>query len=240
MSVRDGAGPLIDARDLRVEFRNRGTVARALDGVSLDWRRRRDPRRRRRVGLRQVDARPDAARPAAGRRAARSRSTAPRSTASASAGELRRRVQMIFQDPYQTLNPRQRVGEIVAEPLVVQGVAKGEHAERVQRALDDVGLEPERFLRPLPAPALGRPAPAGRDRRRAGARARRADLRRAGLDARRLGPHADPRGAGRAAAQPRARAAVHHPRPQPRLVAVRPDRGHVPRADRRAGHARST
>jgi oligopeptide/dipeptide ABC transporter ATP-binding protein len=60
--------------------------------------------------------------------------------------ELRRRVQMIFQDPYQTLNPRQRVSAIVAEPLKVQGVPGGEHAERVNRAMGDVGLEPERYL----------------------------------------------------------------------------------------------
>ena len=56
--------------------------------------------------------------------------------------ELRRRVQMIFQDPYQTLNPRQRVGSIVTEPLVVQGIASSEHEARVTRALEDVGLEP--------------------------------------------------------------------------------------------------
>ena len=52
---------------------------------------------------------------------------------------------MIFQDPYQTLNPRQRVSAIVTEPLVVQRVARGEHEARVQRALEDVGLEPDRF-----------------------------------------------------------------------------------------------
>ena len=64
--------------------------------------------------------------------------------------ELRRRLQMIFQDPYQTLNPRQRVRTIVAEPLRVQGVAKGEHDERVRRALDDVGMEYERFSERYP------------------------------------------------------------------------------------------
>ena len=58
---------------------------------------------------------------------------------------LRRRVQMVFQDPYQTLNPRMRVRAIVAEPLVVQGVPAGEHAARVDRALEDVGLPPARF-----------------------------------------------------------------------------------------------
>jgi peptide/nickel transport system ATP-binding protein len=59
---------------------------------------------------------------------------------------LRRRVQMVFQDPYQTLNPRMRVRAIVSEPLVVQGVPAGQHAERVGRALTDVGLPPDQFL----------------------------------------------------------------------------------------------
>ena len=49
---------------------------------------------------------------------------------------------MIFQDPYQTLNPRQRVRAIVTEPLVVQGIASSEREGRVGRALEGVGLEP--------------------------------------------------------------------------------------------------
>ena len=57
---------------------------------------------------------------------------------------------MIFQDPYQTLNPRQRVETIVAEPLVVQGVDRSEREGRITRALEDVGLDPERFLRRYP------------------------------------------------------------------------------------------
>ena len=57
---------------------------------------------------------------------------------------------MIFQDPYQTLNPRQRVETIVAEPLVVGGVPKEERPERVGAALRDVGLEPDRFLKRYP------------------------------------------------------------------------------------------
>ena len=57
---------------------------------------------------------------------------------------------MIFQDPYQTLNPRQRVEAIVTEPLVVQKVDEGEREQRVRGALLDVGLEPERFLERYP------------------------------------------------------------------------------------------
>jgi oligopeptide/dipeptide ABC transporter ATP-binding protein len=52
---------------------------------------------------------------------------------------------MVFQDPYQALNPRMRVRAIVSEPLVVQGTPAAEHAVRVERALADVGLPPERF-----------------------------------------------------------------------------------------------
>ena len=53
---------------------------------------------------------------------------------------------MIFQDPYQTLNPRQKVGAIVDRAAGRPGGAAGEHAERVRRALTDVGLDPERYL----------------------------------------------------------------------------------------------
>ncbi len=53
-------------------------------------------------------------------------------------------VQMIFQDPYASLNPRQKVGDIVAEPLRVHGMAKGrgEVTARVDQVLAEVGLDP--------------------------------------------------------------------------------------------------
>jgi peptide/nickel transport system ATP-binding protein len=59
-----------------------------------------------------------------------------------SQGELRRQIQMVFQDPFSSLNPRHRVGRILAEPLRAQGVArgKGDRAVRVRSLLDDVGL----------------------------------------------------------------------------------------------------
>ena len=56
---------------------------------------------------------------------------------------LRRRVQMVFQDPYESLNPRMRVRDIVAEPLRVHRVASGaELRERVEGALTSAGLTP--------------------------------------------------------------------------------------------------
>jgi oligopeptide/dipeptide ABC transporter ATP-binding protein len=57
---------------------------------------------------------------------------------------LRQRAQMIFQDPYESLNPRSTVHEIVAEPLVVHGVSRNqeERRRRVTAALEEAGLRP--------------------------------------------------------------------------------------------------
>jgi peptide/nickel transport system ATP-binding protein len=61
------------------------------------------------------------------------------------AARLRRRMQMIFQDPYASLNPRWRVRDIVAEPVRVLGLAATKAAERARVAelLRQVGLAPE-------------------------------------------------------------------------------------------------
>jgi oligopeptide/dipeptide ABC transporter ATP-binding protein len=131
---------LMETRDLSVHFGD----ARALDGVTLEWRRGevlgivgesgcgKSTLARALLGL---------VPPAGGSVIAEGEEIGGR----ASLRALRRRVQMIFQDPYQTLNPRRRVREIVAEPLVVTGVAKAEHDARVRRALDEVGMAHERF-----------------------------------------------------------------------------------------------
>src|SRR6266487_5955456 len=53
---------------------------------------------------------------------------------------VRRRLQMVFQDPISSLNPRRRVGDIVAEPLVIAGDGDAERRrERVREALTAVG-----------------------------------------------------------------------------------------------------
>ncbi len=54
----------------------------------------------------------------------------------------RRRMQMIFQDPYASLNPRMSVGGILAEPLAIHGLHKGRRKERVSELLTTVGLNP--------------------------------------------------------------------------------------------------
>jgi oligopeptide transport system ATP-binding protein len=57
--------------------------------------------------------------------------------------QRRRKIQMIFQDPYASLNPRMTIGEIVGEPLDVHHVVRGrERAERIGHLLNVVGLNP--------------------------------------------------------------------------------------------------
>ena len=62
---------------------------------------------------------------------------------------LHREVQMVFQDPYSSLNPRKTVGSIIAEPFVIHGLLKGsdERRKRVQDLMDRVGLNPEHYNR---------------------------------------------------------------------------------------------
>src|SRR6202045_2372262 len=55
---------------------------------------------------------------------------------------MRRRLQLIFQDPIASLNPRRRIGDIVAEPLVIAGIKDGAVRERrVRHVLGTVGLD---------------------------------------------------------------------------------------------------
>jgi oligopeptide/dipeptide ABC transporter ATP-binding protein len=60
---------------------------------------------------------------------------------------LRREMQMVFQDPYASLNPRKRVGSIIGTPLKIHGVPKSERRQRVQELLERVGLSPEHYNR---------------------------------------------------------------------------------------------
>ena len=65
--------------------------------------------------------------------------------------QMRRRVQLIFQDPIASLNPRRRIGDIVAEPLVIAGVDDREKREKlVFDVLSAVGLDPAIVIGRLP------------------------------------------------------------------------------------------
>ncbi|HUY21088.1 MAG TPA: dipeptide ABC transporter ATP-binding protein [Acidimicrobiales bacterium] len=60
----------------------------------------------------------------------------------------RRRIQMIFQDPYGSLNPRRRVGSIIGDPFAIHGIEEGgERKSKVQNLMELVGLNPEHYNR---------------------------------------------------------------------------------------------
>ena len=115
---------------------------RAVDGVSFDVAPRRDARPRRRVGCGKTTP---AARSCGSSSRRRATSTSTASTCSrstpATLRRLRRRMQIIFQDPFSSLNPRMTVGAIVREGLTIHKLAEGAAADaRVRQLLDEVGL----------------------------------------------------------------------------------------------------
>ena len=62
--------------------------------------------------------------------------------------EVRREVQVIFQDPYGSLNPRRRVGSIIGDPFVIHGLGSAREIKRkVQQLMERVGLNPEHYNR---------------------------------------------------------------------------------------------
>jgi len=138
------AAPLYEVRDLKVHFPIRhsgGRVVRAIDGVDLEWRRGevlgivgesgcgKSTLGRTLLGLQPVtsgeilvDGTP---------------------LAKTDIRAVRRRVQMIFQDPYQSLNPKQTVGSLVLEPLAIHGIADGQQRlELGVETLERAGLAP--------------------------------------------------------------------------------------------------
>ncbi|MGO9489467.1 MAG: ABC transporter ATP-binding protein [Solirubrobacteraceae bacterium] len=63
--------------------------------------------------------------------------------------EIRREMQMIFQDPYSSLNPRKTIGSIIGEPFAIHGLLsdKEERRKAVQELMETVGLNPEHYNR---------------------------------------------------------------------------------------------
>ncbi|MBD9653784.1 MULTISPECIES: peptide ABC transporter ATP-binding protein [unclassified Pseudomonas] len=62
--------------------------------------------------------------------------------------QLRRDVQMVFQNPYASLNPRQKIGDQLAEPLLINtSLSRAERREKVQAMMSQVGLRPEHYQR---------------------------------------------------------------------------------------------
>jgi len=143
--------PLLEVRDLRKHFRQRGgrAVVRAVDGVSFDLERGRS------LGLvgESGCGKSTTARSVVG--LLRATSGSIRFDGNELGGlpprgwrPYRRRIQMIFQDPYASLDPRQTVGSILAEPLAIHRL--GRPRERKLKALallEAVGLNPRHVNR---------------------------------------------------------------------------------------------
>ncbi len=99
--------------------------------------------------------------------------------ATMSAGRLRphrRRVQIVFQDPYRSMNPRITIGDSIIEGPMNFGLGKGEALARARKLMETVRLDPNSLDR-YPHQFLRRPAPAHLYRARAGDGARAADRR---------------------------------------------------------------
>jgi oligopeptide/dipeptide ABC transporter ATP-binding protein len=133
------AETLVSIRNLSVQFHvpGRGTV-RAVDDVSLDLRQGET------LGLVGESG---CGKTTLGRAILRLNQPAAGSIAwrgaEQSLSDLRHRVQMVFQDPYSSLNPRMTIGAIIGEPLRSLRLSRGREAgERVIHLMDQVGLDP--------------------------------------------------------------------------------------------------
>ena len=107
---------------------------------------------------------------------------------------IRAGIQMVFQDPYESLDPRQTVFDLVAEPLTIHGTLRGsaERRDAVLGALSAPDSSGRGDRATLSAPSLRRTAAARGARLRDGAGAEPRRRRRARVDARRLPPRRDP------------------------------------------------
>ncbi|WP_395345973.1 ATP-binding cassette domain-containing protein [Variovorax sp. UC122_21] len=212
LPVRAAAGePLLSVQDLRTDYPTRGGgVLHAVDGVSFDIRAGETvglvgesgcgKSTLSRTLLRLVD-------PAGGRIVFDGTDIA--SLSEKALKPWRRRVQMVFQDPYASLNPRRSVFDILESVLKVHGVDdRAERRNRIAAILERVGL-PADAARRFPNEFSGGQRQAHRHRASARAAAVAGGARRAGVGARRVGAGADPEPAGGAEGGLRAVLPVH-------------------------------
>ncbi len=152
---------------------------------------------------------------------------------------LARHVQLVFQDPYSSLNPRMKVGSLVAEGMIVHKLCQSRDEQRRRAAglLEQVGLSPQlasAYAREL----SGGQRRARRDRPCPRRRAVGAGPRRAGLLARSVHPGSGTQPDTRRDRQWQAGRAVHLARPRRGAFRMRPGDGDAGRWGRRAGRRR--
>ena len=201
----------------------------------------RDARAGRRVGLRQVDHRPGARPGAAAHLRARwSRGTDLGPLSERDLRQVRTKLQMIFQDPISSLNPRRRVRDIVAEPLVIweHGHQGGADRAGSRSMLEAVGIDPDAAGDRRPLEFSG-----GQCQRICIARAlmlepEAAHLRRARVGSRRVGAGPDPQPARGPQGPVRPDHGLHRPRPGRGQERERPGGRHVPGQAVRGGRRR--
>ncbi|MCS3728956.1 peptide/nickel transport system ATP-binding protein [Bradyrhizobium betae] len=145
----------------------------------------------------------------------------------------RHRIQMIFQDPFASLNPRRKVGHIIADGPIAAGTDPKVAFDRARDLLKMVGLDAGALDRYPHEFSGGQRQRIGIARARARARARDHRGRRGGLRARRLRTGTGLAAARRSQGAPRAVDAVHHPRSACRSPDLRPHRGNAARRHRR-------
>ncbi|WP_336644288.1 ABC transporter ATP-binding protein [Microbacterium sp. USHLN186] len=144
------AGPIAEVSDVSVSFRaRRGVERKVLDGISLEVRRGET------LGLvgesgcgKTTLARTIAGLVSPSEGTVRFDGTDLRSISGAEWRRMRQRVQVVFQDPFSSLNPKRRVGSIIGDPLRIHGVGTPRERERrVLELLDQVGLDPDHYNR---------------------------------------------------------------------------------------------
>ena len=216
----------------------------AVDGVELSIAAGHHPRAGRRERIGQVDPGPPGHSASSNPPRGAWCSTAPtsRPCAGRKLRRERQRMQMVFQDPYSSLDPRQSILEVVGEPLRDPHRSEPRPSATAGDRTAGPGRDRPPRARP-PAPRVLRwPAPAHRHRPGAGARSRPARVRRAGLRPRRLDAVPGDQPLERPAGPAGPGVPVHRPRPVGGPSPERPHRGRCTsgRSSRRGTPTRST